>query len=264
MKKLPITAIVVGLNEGKLLSICLSSIDFCDEILYIDLGSNDDSVAVATSHGANVIFHERVMFVEIIHSKFANQTKHDWILITDPDELVDKSLYEEIYFLFTNGMQESIGAITVPWLFYFKHKHLKGTPWGGINRRVLIVNNKRFLFAPMVHVGRKLQDGFISKDLDFLDRNVVHHFWMQGYFKLLEKHLRYLKVEGSARYYSGQRTSLKQILIEPFRQFKYGYIIKKGYKDGITGILLSLFWAWYQTFSLISLFRYQFKMNSFQ
>ena len=45
---------VVGFNEEKLLSNCLSSLFFCDEIIYADLGSKDLSIEVAESFAAKI------------------------------------------------------------------------------------------------------------------------------------------------------------------------------------------------------------------
>jgi hypothetical protein len=82
---------------------------------------------------------------------------------------------------------------------------------------------------------------------------------MRGYANLLEKHLRYIKNEGLTRYNFGLRTSVWQISLEPFKQFKFCFLSKQGYKDGFIGLFLSAFWAWYQTTAQISLFIYQRK-----
>jgi hypothetical protein len=66
----------------------------------------------------------------------------------------------------------------------------------------------------------------------------------------------YLKNEGLSRYNNGLRTSLKKIFLEPFTQFRYSYVTCNGYKDGLIGLFLSFFWAWYQTSALIHLYRH--------
>jgi glycosyltransferase involved in cell wall biosynthesis len=257
--KLPISAIVVGYNEAHLLDECLSSITFCDEILYFDLNSSDNSIEIATKCHAKVKKHDRVPGCEWIHSSFADKTTNEWVLITDPDEVIDCALVEELKDIFKNGLHPEVGAIIVPCVFYFKQLKLKGTAWGGVNNRVLIANNKRFDFSNHVHVGRNLKKGFRYLELSFTQANVVHHYWMQGYKKLFAKHSRYLKNEGEARYSIGHRTSFKEIAFEPWRQFVFSFITKKGHRDGLTGLFLSLFWAWYQTFALISLYKVQKK-----
>lgn len=259
--KLPITAIIVGLNESKQLRNCLRPLNFCDEILYFDLGSTDDSSEVATSFGAVVINHEKVPCCEWIHSKFANQAKNEWILITDPDEVINSNLVIDIIKLFKNEnfLKENIGAISAPWFFYFKNKKLRGTNWGGVNRRILLANNKRFEFSPLVHVGRNVFKGYKIYDIEFNGENFIHHFWMTTYTKLFEKHLRYLKYEGEARYKIGKRVSIIEILKEPIKSFKYSFLLRKGYKDGFTGFFLSLFWAWYESSAKFKNYIYQQK-----
>lgn len=263
--KLPISALVVGYNEADLLSSSLSSLEFCDEIIYFDLGSSDNSINIALDYNANVINHSKVPGCEWIHAKYAYSTKHDWVLITDPDEVISSSLIQELKLCFEGGLlKEDIGSITVPWIFYFKKHRLKGTTWGGVNSRILLVNNKRFKFSPHVHRGRQLIDGFTNYSIDFKDLNFIAHYWMQSYRKLIEKHLRYLRNEGESRYSQGQRTSFWLIIKAPFKEFRYSFFLKEGYKDGLIGFFLSLFWALYESASQIKLRQYQNKRDESQ
>lgn len=256
--KLKISAIVVGYNESKFLKNCLESILFCEEILYFDLGSIDNSIQIAKSLGATVIQHEKVPGCEWIHSKFYKTTKHDWVLIIDPDETVNDELYIELKNIFLlEKVNESIGAIEVPEVYYFKNKMLSGTPWGLNNFRIFIVNKYRFDFLPIVHLGRKIKSGFDVYRLPRNGLNFINHFWMQSYRQLFEKHLRYLTNEGSARYNRGDRTSVFEIILAPIKQFIISFLLMKGYKDGLIGLFLSFFWSWYQTTALIKLYRCQ-------
>lgn len=255
-----ISAIVVGLNEALLLDSCLDSISFCKEIWYFDLGSKDNSIEIACKHGAKIEHHERVLSCEWIHSKYAHLTSCEWVLIIDPDEVVDAKLAQQIINHFQhNSISSEIGAISVPWRFYFKNRCLKGTPWGGANSRFLIVNHNRFKFTSEIHVGRKLLPGYQLLQLKESGDNVVHHYWMRDFKMLLSKHKRYLQNEGQARYNNGVRTSLFRILYTPATQFYFSFINKKGYKDFGTGLLLSVFWSWYQTNALIQLYKFQKK-----
>lgn len=256
--QLPVSAIVVGYNEAHLLKKSLPMLAFCQEILYFDLGSKDDSREVAESMGAQVIIHEKVDSCEWIHAKFANSTKYEWLLITDPDEILSRELIDEISQLFNEpGKLEKIGEITTPWIFYFKNKKLTGTHWGGISRRTLLVHNKRFEFKALIHVGRKVLPGYSTLNIEYTGKNFIHHYWMSGYKKLFEKHLRYLRNEGEARYKTGRRSTIKGIITEPFRAFKYSYKSRQGYKDGLTGLFLSVFWAWYESTAQIKNYTYQ-------
>ena len=176
--KLPISAVIVTYNEDKYLDQALSKLSFCDEIVVIDLGSTDRSLEIAKKYATKIINHPRVPVVEVIHEKISEFVKNKWVLIQDPDEVMDDRLVSEIKDLFINKLQDSkeIGAVIVPLQFYFKKRKLKGTIWGGKNYRVLLVHIDRFNFTSDVHRGRRLKEGFKAYKIEHQDDNVVHHF----------------------------------------------------------------------------------------
>ena len=262
MKKLPISAMVVGLNEGLLLKECLTSIDFCDEILYADIGSTDNSIEIAKLASADIYYRNKVPSGEYIQSEIVHYTKHDWVIFIDPDECVDESLKEQIFKEFDfikNDLQ--IGAVSVPWQFYFKKHKLKGTIWGGENKKYFLVNKNRFNFLPITHHGRILKKGYKYYEilLNKSSTNILHHYWMNSYRIFLKKHQRYLKNEGKDEYVIGRRTSIKKIVLAPFTEFYFSLIEKKGYKDRFIGLLLSAFWAYYKTSVYLGIYREQKK-----
>lgn len=261
MNKLPISAIIVGHNEASILENCLKSILFCDEIIYIDLESSDNSIALVESLGVRSIRHKRVPAVEIIHEEYVSKLKHDWVLIIDPDERVDVELYKDIFKLFEEGIPYNIGGIYVPWQFYFKKYPLKGTPWGGQNFRLLLLNKNKYKLSGAVHAGRNPIDPFIDYFLPYNGNssNVDHHYWMNGFRQLIEKHRRYLTLEPESRYKMGKRSSVKRVIAMPFWEFKYAFFEKRGYKDRWRGVLLSIFWSWYQSMAELGLYSYQKK-----
>jgi glycosyltransferase involved in cell wall biosynthesis len=255
----PISAVVVTYNEEKYLDKALSQLDFCEEVVVIDLGSHDKSVEIAKQYGAKIVEHQQVPIVEIIHSKLELFVKNKWVLIQDPDEVISDELKTEIKELFSNKLKSSldIGAVYAPWQFYFKGKRLKGTIWGGRNKRILLVHLDRFSFSSDVHRGRKLNPGYQAYSIPWDENKIIRHYWSDSWRQLFSKHKRYIKREGKARFNNGEKTGLKIILKTPFKAFKHSFWNKKAYSDGITGFLLSLFWAWYSLSSEISLYKYQ-------
>lgn len=261
MNKLPLSALVVGCNESDILSRCLSSIQFCSELIYVDLESIDESSNIAKLYNAKIFIREKVPMVEMVHVDIVPKTKHDWILIIDPDECVSTNLFLDIEKMFKNEIPENYGGIYVPCLFYFKQHALKGTPWGGQNYRLLLLNKKRYELTSNIHSGRNPIPPFIDYFLPYnevLD-NVDHHYWMRSYTQLFEKHWRYLKIEPKTRFSQGKRASVKRILGIFFVEFHYAFISKKGYKDKGVGLFLSLFWAGYQFLAEFGLYRFQKK-----
>ena len=107
--------------------------------------------------------------------------------------------------------------------------------------------------------GRHINEGFLYHEIKLKNNNYLNHFWIIDFKQLISKHRRYLKGEGYSRYNIGLRSNLLKILIKPYSQFYFAYFVKRGYVDGLLGIGLSIFWAWYQTKAEIKLLEYQIK-----
>jgi glycosyltransferase involved in cell wall biosynthesis len=260
--KLPISVMIVGYNEEKFLPGCFESVSFCDEIVYTDLGSTDNSVAVARHYASQIYHREKVPSCEMIQTEVVHYLKYDWVAFIDPDEKVDASLEKEIRNHFAEFVHDKkLGAVIVPWQFYFKRHKLEGTVWGGMNQKYFLVHKNRFHFDPVVHYGRKLKEGFAEYKVppDTAKNNVLHHYWMESFQVFLQKHLRYLKTEGIDRYNIGKRTGWSKVVRAPFTEFYKSFYTLRGYKDGVVGFTLSVFWAFYQTTALLSLFINQLK-----
>ena len=93
----PVSVVVLALNEELNIYRCLASAAWADQILVIDSGSTDDTTRLASSLGAEVIdqpwlgFSKQREFVLSLP-----QIRHDWIYFLDADEWVSPQLAAEI------------------------------------------------------------------------------------------------------------------------------------------------------------------------
>lgn len=86
---MPITGIVITLNEAANIAACIRSLQrVCEEVIVVDSLSTDDTVAIAEAHGARVIAQaylgdgpQKAHGVPFAHN--------DWILALDADERLD-------------------------------------------------------------------------------------------------------------------------------------------------------------------------------
>ncbi|OYQ47424.1 glycosyltransferase family 2 protein [Flavobacterium aurantiibacter] len=257
MKKLPISAIIASRNEGHLLEECLNSIQFCSEIIIIDLNSTDNTQEIAQSFDARIIRETNPALVEELHVKYCTAASNDWLLTYDPDEVVSEALAAEICELFERDIADSKSHVMAPIRYYFKNRMLKGTSWGGLKYRTFLVNRNRYTFSGKVHLGGAALGDWTALYIPYRGNNHIHHYWMQSWNQLLEKHCRYLEKEGEARFSAGERTNLLKIVKTPFTIFFKSFVKARGVKDGLTGFLLSLFRAWYFTTAQIRLLKYQ-------
>ena len=92
-------------------------------------------------------------------------------------------------------------------------------------------------------------------ELPFTHETAIAHHWASGYRELIERHRRYLALEPVDRADAGEITGLRSIVAMPWRSFRESYLAKEGWRDGVTGLGLSLFWAAFRTEGEIGLYR---------
>lgn len=255
MTKLPISAVVVSCDEGYLLPTCLTSIVFCKEIIVVGLESTDNTTEIALQHSAKVVHHSKVPVVEHIRKWIIDKVSFDWVLFVDPDEVYNAPLQEAIIKEF-HSLPPEAGCIELPIQFLFRSVQLKGGVWGGQQFRGALRHRSRNRFSHHVHEDISLQPGFLPHRIIHKGA-FIEHFWMQSYTQLFEKHRRYLKEEGRKMFEKGKRYSPFQHLYHGLNAFRHSFFLKKGYKDGLTGLFLSFFWCWYISGCWFSLWQYE-------
>jgi (heptosyl)LPS beta-1,4-glucosyltransferase len=91
-----LTAIVIARNEASHIEDCLRTLDFADERLVLDGGSDDDTVARAKRLGARVLEQPDWQGFGIQRQRAQAQARGDWLLMVDADERVSPMLGREI------------------------------------------------------------------------------------------------------------------------------------------------------------------------
>ena len=98
---IPVSGVVITLNEERNIQRCLESLGFCAELLVVDSGSSDETVNIAKRLGAKVIHQKWLGFGK--QKQFSvSRAEHDWVLCLDADECLSDELADSIKALFEN------------------------------------------------------------------------------------------------------------------------------------------------------------------
>jgi len=250
----PITAMVSSHNEARLLERCLATLGFCDEVIVIDIASSDDTEAVALAHGARVLRHDWVPIAERARMELVGEASNDWLLFMDPDEAMSPILAAQLAELVPR-LAADVGVVDCPWQFFFRDRPLRGTVWGGISRKRTLARRGGAELRSTVHSGTKPLPGFRIETVEYTGDNAIAHYWGVGWHPLVRKHWRYLGLEGRDRRELGMVTGVKDILRTPAPAFYTSFVRRQGYRDGLTGLGLSLLWAGYAMGAKVALLR---------
>lgn len=99
----PVSAYIRTLNEERMIGeVVAAALNVAREVIVVDSGSTDQTIAIARNAGAHVIEHE---WRGNGHQKRVAEDlcKHHWLLDLDADEIVTPALALEISALFQNG-----------------------------------------------------------------------------------------------------------------------------------------------------------------
>ena len=95
-EKLPLSAFIICLNEEEYLENCIRSLPMCKEIIVVDSGSTDGTIALIErleSEGWPITFMHNDWPGYAAQKQFAlEQCKEPWCLSIDSDERLDEAL----------------------------------------------------------------------------------------------------------------------------------------------------------------------------
>lgn len=107
-----LTACIIAMDEERDLPDCLASVAFCDEVVVVDSGSTDRTIAVAEAAGARVVHQDWLGFAAQ-RNVAIDAARGTWILEVDADERVTPELRAEIQ-AFVAAPPEGVDLVGIP------------------------------------------------------------------------------------------------------------------------------------------------------
>jgi len=95
MAREALSAVVTTLDNAATLERCLASVRFCDEIVLVDSGSTDATLAIARAHGCR-IFERPFAGYGPQKAWAAAQAQHRYVLLLDADEWLPQDCQDQV------------------------------------------------------------------------------------------------------------------------------------------------------------------------
>jgi glycosyltransferase involved in cell wall biosynthesis len=225
-----LSAIVITRNEAANIGACLATLAFCDERIVVDSGSEDDTVAIARSHGATVTVHPWQGFGAQKNHALALATG-DWVLSIDADERVTPELAQAIRDAIAS---DRAAGYEMPRLSRFLGREMWHSGWYPDHvLRVFRRGSGRFSDR-LVHESVQC-DGPVGRLKPPLRHDPVHSIEDS-----LSRMDRYSTAGAEMLIASGRRVSFASGLMHGFWAFIRTYILQRGFLDGREGLILAI------------------------
>jgi glycosyltransferase involved in cell wall biosynthesis len=231
----PISATVLTKDSRRHLRAVLAALAWCDEVLILDTGSQDDTLAIAAEF-ANVVIHRLAgPFPGFgpAHRRAAELARHDWILSIDSDEVVSDALAAEIRALALDPRT----VYALPFHNYFNGRLITTCGWHRefherlFNRTVTDFSD-RAVHEKVATAGLRVRR---------LAQPVRHYS-----YESLDDFLR--KMQAYAALFAAQNHGRKPA--GPFRAWSHGawaffksYVLQRGFSQGPEGFVISTYQA---------------------
>ena len=230
MSRPGLSAVIITKNAASQLSPCLASVAFCDEILVVDSGSEDETVELAQQFGARVIAADWLGYGPM--KQFAvEQAANDWVLCIDADERVSDRLRESIETALTASSASTFQAWRFARCNRFMGRYLRhGEGYPDWSLRLFDRRAARWSEDP-VHekVVTEAEVGTLAGDLMHDSAETLESY--------LAKQNRYTTLAAEAAFAAGRRACVANLIFSPLLRFTKFYFLRLGFLDGVPGLV---------------------------
>jgi glycosyltransferase involved in cell wall biosynthesis len=237
MDRLPISVFIIAKNEADRIPVVIRAVrEWVDEVIVIDSGSEDDTVAVCEALGARVVFHAwrgygpQKVFGEGLCC-------NNWLLNLDADEEISPELAADIGALFSAGEPEC-AAYTLPILPLYPFQE-SGHPWTAFHHPVRLYRKDKAGFKDeLVHDSVVVHEGKVGHlkgmVLHRSFRSLAHH---------VDKVNSYSSAQAEVLAARGRDPGLMALLLTPIFAFFKQYLLRREFVNGVDGVVVSYMYA---------------------
>lgn len=256
----PVSVLILTYNESANLHRCLSSLNWCGDVVVLDSFSTDATVDIAHQYGARVFQRPFDNYAAQRNYGLTEITyTNPWLLMVDADEVVPPELAQEIKQTLAS-VEHDVCLLRLRRKDHFLGKWIRrssGYPtWFG-----------RLMRIGQVRVEREINEEFVTDGkVDFLREHLIHYPFNKGFAPWFEKHNRYSSMEAEliatewfapvtirglfdidpALRRKTQKSLLYRLPGRPLLIFLLLYLVRGGFLDGRAGLTFCLLRSHYE------------------
>lgn len=227
----PISVIIITQNEERNIRRCLQSVAWADEIIVLDSGSTDNTIAICQEFTDHVFLTDWPGF-GVQKGRALAKTTHNWVLSIDADEEITPSLKEEILKILCT--ETNIAGFKIRRQSRYCGKILNYGGWGKDYVLRLFKKAHGQFTEDILH-----ESVVVSGPIAQLKEPMNHYTRTNFEDELIKMNL-YTTLGAEKDFKRGRRGSLLKAILKAYWKFVHTYFLKFGFLDGKYGFLMAL------------------------
>ena len=230
-----ITSVILTKNEDKNIKKCIESVKWCDEIIIIDDNSTDKTLEIAKKYNVKIFFHSLDNDFSAQRNFGISKAKNEWVLFVDSDEIISDALAFEISNAITLKDQSlrSFNGFYIKRSDFMWGKRLMHGETGNISLLRLARKNKG-LWKGMTH-----EKWEITRPVGRLVNPLLHfpHTTLEEFLREVNF---YTDIRAQELKTKKTKVFFWSIVFYPVGKFLINFIFKKGFMDGMQGLIFAI------------------------
>lgn len=235
-----LSVVIIAKNEAVNIARCLKSVQWADEIIVFDSGSNDNTVAIAKTFTPHVVETDWQGY-GIQKQRALLHAKGDWVLNLDADEAVSDDLKNLII---QAMMLDKADAYRIPIQMFFYGKPLRFS--SSPKRHIRLFKRKNAKYSQdIVHEKIILPE---NARIERFNVPIEHHSYRDISHALFKMN-RYSSYSAKISLNNQKKMTILKALTGSWWMFFRCYILQRGFLDGKAGLIFSVLNAqgsWYR------------------
>lgn len=232
VQKLPLSIALITKNEEQNIRDCLQSVAFSRQIVIVDSGSTDKTLAIAEEFGCD-IYKERWHGFGPQKQLAIDKCTEPWILVLDADERVPPETAGVIEKVISSREIKAAG-FSFPRKNYFQGKWIKHAGWWPDRILRLFRSGMGKMTKASVHEAVEVRG--CVENLDF----PIEHYTENDLSKILQKIDKYSTLGAHEALAAGKQSSPQGAFFRALLTFVQDYFLRGGLLDGKQGLTLAV------------------------
>ena len=235
-----ISVVINTRNAEKHLQRVLEAVKGFDEVLICDMESEDHTLDIARQYGCRIVTFPKAdhAIVEPAREFAIHEAAHPWVLVIDADEVVTPALRDYLYEQASRA--DAPSGIAIPRKNYFMGRFLHSAYPDYVLR---FFRRDVTHWPPVIHCAPEI-DGPVVRIPQSREDLAIEHLANDSVSDILRKSDTYSQYEMPRRRHKNY--GVGALIYRPLFRFFKSYVMKRGFLDGIPGLIHACLDAHYQ------------------